>query len=315
MKNIVIPILGAVSLVSTGAVAWLLATPASVDPRVVKLETELKEARQAMASLKAELARKPAAPPTPTVAATGTPTMENPPAAPVEKQSLREIYSSPAMREVIDQQQAAQIEVGYAQLFEHLQLNAEEREHFKKLLIARQKMQTDLSLQLMDPNLSQDKRQEIMAEVKKQRAAYEETFKSFLNDDNDWKTFAQWENTAPERTQYDTVGRSLFSASAEPLSKNQEQQLISLMAEVRQSPYSVGGLNDQTGTDPTKLTDEVIEQQLKQIEANHQIIAERAETFLTPTQRQTLQTYLNQMKTMSRSGIEMSKMIMRGANR
>lgn len=316
MKNIVIPLLAAVSIVSTGAVAWLLATPASLDPRVVKLESELQEARQTISRLKADLARKPAAP----VITAGSQSSvagstADTPAIPVDKQNLREMFSSPSMRAVIEQQQVAQIEVGYAQLFEHLQLTPEEKAHFKKLLTGRQKIQTDLGLQLMDPNLSKEQRKEILAEAKHQKSVYDASIRGFLNDQNDWQSFQQWENTQPERTQYDTMGRSLFSASAEPLSQSQEQQLIGLMSEVRKSPYSVGALSDQTGSDPTQLTDAVIEQQMQQIDSNNRIIAERAESFLTPGQRATLNTYLEQTKTMSRSGIEMSKMIIRGASK
>ncbi len=314
MKNIVIPILGAVSIISTGAVAWLLATPPAVDPRAVKLESDLGKARQEIANLKAELARKPAAPP-PVVVADAPPGSDvaavAPPATVRNSGNFRDVLSTPAMREVIDQQQAAQIDLGYGKLFEQLRLGPEDKEHFKKLLTARQKMQTEMGLQLMDPNITPQKRAEIMAEAKHQRSVYEASIKDFLNEANDYKTYQQWEETLPERTAFDTMGRSLFAVSAEPLSGTQEQQLLSLMAEVRLSPSSVGGLNDQTGGDPSKLTDAVIDQQMQQIDSNNRIIAERAEVFLTPVQRQTLKTYLDQMRTISRSGIEM----FRGMNR
>lgn len=318
MKNILVPILGAVSIISTGSLAWILATPPSVDPRAVKLETELQEARQTIAKLKAELARKPtssmAAATTQTGTSTGTPAdtlTESPTAATPNGRNLREMLSRPEMRLVLDKQQVAQIELGYGKLFEQLRLSPEDREHFKKLLVARQKMQTDLSLQLMDPNISPEKRQELLAEAKHQRSVYEATIKDFLNEAQDYQSFQQWDATLPERTAYDTMGRSLFAASAEPLSGSQEDQLLRLMAEVRTSPSSIGGLNDQTGADPSKLTDEVINQQIQQLETNNRIITEKAESFLTPGQRQTLATYLEQMKTISQSGIEM----FRGANK
>jgi hypothetical protein len=316
MKNLLIPVLGAVSIISTGAVAWLLATPTSVDPRAVKLEAELQEARQTITKLRAELARKPA--PQPTSTQLGSVSTEAPTTAteaPADSQgNIQDMLRTPAMRELIDKQQAAQIEVGYAQLFEHLGLNKEERQNFTQLLTARQKILTDLSLQLMNPNLPPDKRQELIAEAKHQQSVYNASIQKFLNEPRDYQTFQQWEAVQPERTQYDTMGRSLFGASAEPLSPGQEQQLLTLMAQVRTSPSSIGGLNDQTGTDPNLLTDEVIAQQMRQIEDNHRIIAERAQEFLTPGQRQTLNTYLGQIEAMSRSSLGVSKMIIRGAS-
>lgn len=316
MKNIVTPILGAVSILSTGALAWLLATPSSVDPRTAKLESELQEARQTITKLRADLARQPTPQPASTQLGSAAATdasaavAANAPAG--GQQNIQEMLRTPAMRELIDKQQAAHIEVGYAQLFEHLGLNPEEKKNFTDLLTARQKTLTDLSLQLMDPNLSPEKRQELIAEAKHQQSVYNASIQKFLNEPQDYQTFQQWEAVQPERTQYDTLGRSLFSASGEPLSQDQEQQLLTLMAQVRTSPSSVGGLNDQTGTDPNRLTDEVIEQQMRQIEDNNRIIAERAQEFLTAGQRQTLETYLNNLKTMSRSSLDMSKMIIRG---
>lgn len=319
MKNIVIPILGAVSIVSTGAVAWLLASPPSVDPRLAKLESELKEARQTIAKLQGDLNKKSAATNLP-ITSTGNLTLNptTPPtgasAAAGGPQNLSQVYSTPAMREVIDKQQAAQIEVGYAQLFEQLRLTPEEREHLKTLLTSRQKVLTDFNVQLLDPNLSPERRSQLINEARNQHSLYEATLKKFFNDDNDWNTFAHWENTQPERTQFNTVGRSLFNASSEPLSQTQEQQLIDLMAQVRMSPDSVGGINDQTGTDPNKLTDEVIARQLQQIETNQRLITERSQAFLTPAQQVTLQSYLTQMQAMAKSGIEMSKILLRGSN-
>ncbi|MEN3943602.1 hypothetical protein WJU23_20050 [Prosthecobacter sp. SYSU 5D2] len=315
MKNLLIPVLGAVSIISIGAVAWLLATPASVDPRSVKLESELQEARQTIAKLRAELARKPAAQPASTQLGSAATDSPAPATAATDSQgNLQEMLRTPAMRAVIDEQQAAQIEVGYAQLFEHLGLNPEERQNFKQLLTARQKALTDLSLQLMNPNLTPEQRQELIAEAKNQQSVYNASIQKFLNEPRDYQTFQQWEAVQPERTQYDTIGRSLFGASGEPLSPEQEQRLFTLMAQVRTSPSSVGGLNDQTGTDPNLLTDEVIAQQLRQIQDNHRIVAERAQEFLTAGQRQTLNSYLQQLEAMSRSSINVSKMILRGAS-
>lgn len=315
MKNILIPILGAATIVSTGALAWLLATPSATDPRAVKLESELQEAQKTITRLKADLAR--ASKPGPTVADVAQPAapVEAPVAASPEPTNLREMFNSPAMRDLLNNQQAAQIEVGYAQLFEELKLGPEDRDHFKKLLTARQTALTDLGLKLMDPNLSEAERAETQAQVAHQKSVFEASIKDFLNDPKDWSTFQGWESTHPERTSFNALGRALFSASAEPLTRQQEEQLISLMAQVRASPYSVGALSDQTGGDPNKLTDAVIEQQMQQIDSNNRIIAEQAAAFLSPVQQQTLNSYLNQLKVMTKSSIDTSKMIIRGANR
>lgn len=322
MKNLIVPILGAVSIVSTGAVAWLLATPPSVDPRTVKLESELQEAKQTIARLKSELARKPASLPIGTGVAdasgsesTASATAPKPGAnGVVPSGNLREMLTNPEMRKMLSEQQAAQIEVGFGQLFEELRLTPEERTNLKELLTARQNILTDLSLQLMDPNLSPEKRKELMDEAKHQQSVYAASIREFLNSPEDWNKFVQWEDTMPERTYFNTMGRGLFSASSEPLSGPQEQQLLQLMADVRKNPSATAPLNELTGGDPSKLTPEMIQQQLVQIDSNNRIIRERAEAFMSPSQLTTLDNFLAQMRAVAQNSIRTSEMILRGVS-
>lgn len=322
MKNLIVPILGAVSIVSTGAVAWLLATPPSVDPRTVKLESELQEAKQTIARLKSELARKPAAL---SIGSSVTDGASSEPAASVAAPkpgangvvpsgNLREMLTNPDMRKMLSEQQAAQIEVGFGQLFEELRLTPEERTNLKELLTSRQNIITDLSLQLMDPNLTPEKRKELMDEAKHQQSVYAASIREFLNSPEDWNKFVQWEDTMPERTYFNTMGRGLFNASSEPLSTPQEQQLLQLMAEVRKSPTAAAPLNEMAGGDPSKITPEMIQQQIVQVESNNRIIREKAEAFMSPTQLTTLDNFLAQMKAMAQNSIRTSEMILRGAS-
>lgn len=316
MKNLVVPLLGAVSIVSTGTVAWLLATPPSVDPRTVKLEAELQEARQTIAKLKADLASKTAAPAA--IASSSGAASADPaapggasnPAVPAPPANFREMLKNPGMRTLIEQQQAAQIEIGYGKLFERLRLSPEEREHFKKLLTARQKVMTDIGLQMMDSNTTDQKRQELIAESERQQAAYTDTIKQFLNEQQDYAVFQSWERSLPERTTFDAIGRGLFNASAEPLSPEQEERLLNLMAETRAS-NSGPGINAQTNGDPSKVTEEMLNQQIEQVKARNQIILERASEFLTPGQLRTQQSYLDQALTLAKSG----QWFLRGAGR
>lgn len=318
MKNPLVLLLGCLSLISTLAAAWLLATPAPVDPRVARLEADLQEARQTIAQLRADLARRPAAAPAPVPAApatAGSPaaaaaaTAAEVAAAAAGGGNLREMFRSPAMRAMLEQQHAAQIDLAYGRLFDRLQLSDEERAHFKKLLLERQKAQTDLSLKLMDRALSPEERSRLLAQYEQQKQAFDRTIETFLNEPTDWNSFRHWEDTLPERTQFETAGRSLFSASAEPLNARQEQQLIELMTEARKSLGSSGRQAGNAGANPAALTAEVIERQLSQMGEQARIVQERATAFLTPGQQQTLQAFLTQSQSLTRTGLEMSKML------
>lgn len=309
MKNVALVLLGLTSAGSLLALAWVLGRSPEPDPRLAVLETELTEAKRTIASLKRELERRAEQPPPAPVAAAPAPAAPAAAPAPTGRAGLREMMNAPGMREAMERQQALQIDIAYARLFDQLQLSPQEREHFKKLLVERQKTQTELSLKLMDDKLTSAQRQAIGEQIDQQRTAFDETIRQFLNHDDDWQSFQHWEKTLPERTQFEMLGKGLFASSPEPLSAQQEQQLIDLMAEVRARPGSGGNLAGKTNLDPSLLTDDLIQRQLQQIEVNGRIVAERAAEFLSPAQLQTLKTYHEQTASMTKTGIEMSKML------
>lgn len=309
MKNAALVLLGLTSAGSLLALAWVLGRSPEPDPRLAVLETELSEAKRTIASLKRELERRAEQPPPAPVAAAPAPAAPAAAPAPTGRAGLREMMNAPGMREAMERQQALQIDIAYARLFDQLQLSPQEREHFKKLLVERQKTQTELSLKLMDDKLTSAQRQAIGEQIDQQRTAFDDTIRQFLNHDDDWQSFQHWEKTLPERTQFEMLGKGLFASSPEPLSAQQEQQLIDLMAEVRARPGSGGNLAGKTNLDPSLLTDDLIQRQLQQIEVNGRIVAERAAEFLSPAQLQTLKTYQEQTASMTKTGIEMSKML------
>ncbi len=309
MKNAALVLLGLTSAGSLLALAWVLGRTPEPDPRLAVLETELTEAKRTIASLKRELERRAEQPPPAPLAAAPAPAAPAAAPAPTGRAGLREMMNAPGMREAMERQQALQIDIAYARLFDQLQLSPQEREHFKKLLVERQKTQTELSLKLMDDKLTSAQRQAIGEQIDQQRTAFDDTIRQFLNHDDDWQSFQHWEKTLPERTQYEMLGKGLFASSPEPLSAQQEQQLIDLMAEVRARPGSGGNLAGKTNLDPSLLTDDLIQRQLQQIEVNGRIVAERAAEFLSPAQLQTLKSYQEQTASMTKTGIEMSKML------
>lgn len=312
MKNTFLALMGFVTLASVAAMAWVLGTPAPPDPRVQKLEVELKEAKKTIASLRRELEKREQSlpPPQPLSRSLSEPSAPALAAAPTGQPGLKDMLTDPKMRAVMEKQQSMQIDMAYARLIQHLGLNDQEKEHFKKLLTGRQKTMMDTSLKLMDPNLTPEQRNSLAQEVDQQKKAFDDTIKAFLNNEEDWRTFQQWEATLPERQQFDMVGRSLFSTSGEPLDATQEQQLIQLMASVRTTPGQGGNLIGKTNMDPSKLTPEFVNQMVGQLEVNARIVEERAAQFLSPAQLQALSAYHKQTIEMSKSGIEMSRMLM-----
>lgn len=320
MKPLTI-VLAASTFLSVIALAWVLGTPTPSDPRVTKLEAELKEARDLISQLRRDLANKPVASASAPGAGTtglsasrlqlGTPT--EPEAAPTTTGgALREMLKSPAMRDLLGQQQAALVETSYSRLIEHLQLNDEEKAHFKKLLTERAKIEADLGLKLLDTNLTPQQRQQLLVDAEKNKGAFDETIRKFLNNDGDWNTFQNYEVTRPERVQYETMGRSIFSAAGEPLSAQQEDQFIQLMAKVRQSPSPEQAALMKNMTNPAQMTEANLQTFLQYQQASNERALQEAASFLSPTQLKGMKNLQDQQTSQIKNGYQMGSMLMGG---
>jgi hypothetical protein len=297
------------------ALAWVLGTPAPVDPRMARLEADLKEARQTITQLRRELAEK-AALPAPTASASpkidiasadGSAPNGSPTATPLGGQAgaLREMLKNPAMRAMMEQQQAMQVEASYARLMDQLQLTDEEKTHFKKLLVDKQKLETELGMKMLDPNLSPEERKQIVAQAEKNKKTYDDAIKTFLNNDGDWNTFQAYEDTKPERSSYDTMGRTLFASSSEPLTQQQEQILMNTMVQVRKSPTPEQAALSKSLQDPSQINTANITRLLEMMKQNNQRILEQSAANMTPGQLKILEQYLAQNLRNTETGLKM----------
>lgn len=302
------------------ALAWILGTPAQIDPRLARLEADLKEARQTISQLRRESMERSTLPLAPKIAAApridasggvGSPVNGSPTATPVGGQAgaLREMLKNPAMKAMMEQQQAMQVEASYARLMDQLQLTDEEKAHFKKLLVDKQKVETDLGMKMLDPNLSPEQRKQIVAQAEKNKKTYDDAIKTFLNNDSDWNNFQAYEDTKPERTSFDAMGRTLFASSSEPLTQQQEQILMNTMTQVRKSPTQEQLALSKSLQDPSQINDANISRLLEMMRMNNQRILEQSATTMTPGQLRTLEQYLAQNLKNTETGLKMGSII------
>lgn len=316
MKTLLLSLTG-ITIGCLITLAWFLGTPPAEDPRVAQLEADLKTAKETISQLKKQLEVKPVTPVTtamtsPAVSASTSvePTPAVTPAASAGPAALRQVLKDPTMRELLTKQQAMQVETSYAGLIEYLNLNNEEKAHFKNLLTQRAKMEADLALRLLDGKVSSAERQSIIAELEKGRKAYDETIRQFLNNDSDWKAFQSWENTKPERTHYETVGRTLFNSTGEPLNQQQEQQLIQVMAQSRQSPTPQQLELMRRIQNPSELNETNIKAMLDFQRAANEQTLQKAASFLRENQLKALKNYQERILMDTESGYRMGNMLM-----
>jgi hypothetical protein len=164
----------------------------------------------------------------------------------------------------------------------------------------------DLGLKLMDSSMTPDQRRQAGSTYQAARQASDAAIQYFLNDDRDYQTFQQWEDTAPERMQMQMVGESLFAASAEPLSAQQEQQLLDTMHQARKQSGQGQDAKGPPNFDPSNFTEDGIRNELQKVDANSQTVMRNAASFLTPGQLQTLANMQSQSRGMLESSMRMA---------
>ncbi|MBL9116711.1 MAG: hypothetical protein JNJ83_17015 [Verrucomicrobiaceae bacterium] len=298
------------------AVGLFASRPPDYSNRVAELELKLKEADAEIAKLKAD-ALKPKPPAVP--AARSAPAQTGPGITESQAKdaggsgrnsvsSITQMMKDPAMRDMVKAQQGMQIEMQYARLFTNLGLDDTEKAHFKKLITDRASAKMDMGFKLMDNGLSKEQRKAITDEFDRQKQTSDEAIRTFLNDENDYKTFQHWEETEPERMQMTMMGRAAFENAGVPLSPDQEEQLVSLMATVRKKPSAVPDMTNPKNISPEAIaSDEMLGKITAKAATDASEIKKGAAAFLSPEQMTALTKYQDQMKAMTEMGLKMSR--------
>ena len=326
-KSVLITLFCALVFAGLSGGLWF-SRPPDQTLRVAALELELTKTKQDLDKLKSELAlAHKAVSASRAAAATSVAAKESkPPAAAADDggarvsaenkgtDSFAKLMSDPKMRDMVKAQQTAQLDMQYGKLFGLLSLSEEEVSHFKKLLGERLSHQTDLGLQFMDTSLTPEKRKEMSATFDAKQKASMAAIKEFLNDDKDFGTFENWEKTQPERMQM-MMGRGAFDGAGTPLSGDQEEQLINLMADVRQRPSNLPDWTDPKKMDPSAFNESNLPKILLKYDDDAKAVLRDAATFLSPEQLAALAKMQKQMRDMTEMGIKMSATMLGGGKK
>ena len=317
MKRLLIVLCGLLFAAAVTTAGWLLGRPDPSAKKLASMEVQLQAAQTEISRLKEDLAKKPALPllPPPSSGKPGAETAASSTDGAVagtgpggststasRSEMLRNMFKDPGMKALIEQQQLSQIELLYSRLFDQLGLTPEEKDNFKNLLGARTKAQMELGLKLMDQNLTPAKRKELAEGYKTYQAESDKAIEAFLNNKDDFNLFKRWEGTTAERTKLNMVGRNEFAAINQPLSPQQEEQLIDAMLIARQETPGIVNSNDPTVMDASQMNDAFIQKQMQAMEAADATVLERAKAFMSPEQLQALAKMNEQFRVMARAG-------------
>lgn len=296
---------------SQGAVKKLEAEVKALRAERDTLKSDARRLEQQLASTSQQVKALSEAAAKPSVAGQGSQPVMGAAGGRPMKDTMTEMMKNPAMREMAKQQQIAMIDLQYGGLFSQFQLDETEKANFKQLLAERVGFESDLAMKMMDDKLTPQQRQAMIQEVKAAKTQNDDKVRTFLNSEQDYQAFQQWEDTKNERMQL-SMGQSAFSGAGEPLTAQQEQQLVNAMYEVRKQPSTVPDLNKIENFDPRHLDAAGLERQLAKLDANARQVYERASAFLSPNQLKALKTMQDQQRSMAEYGLKMSASMMNG---
>jgi len=289
----------------TGQVQALTASETNLKKEVATLQSKLSASTAATARA---IPAVPSPPKTSTRGAMSTPTPKDAGAKPFD--ALSKMMKNPAMREMAKQQQIAMLDMQYADLFAKFQFKDDEKAYFKQLLAERAGNMADLGFRLMDSSLTPADRKAVTDEITQQKQLNDDQIRSFLNNDADYTAFQHYEDTKGERMM---LSMSKGAFASEPLTPQQEQQLIDTMHQVAIRPGNVpnfGGSAEKF--DMSKFTQADIDQQLQTMDHNAQAVRDAAVQFLSPQQIEALKQTQASMRAMTSSGMNMMKSMTSG---
>jgi hypothetical protein len=206
-----------------------------------------------------------------------------------------------AASEIAKQQQIAMLDTQYGPLFSQFQLSEPEKANFKQLLAERINVDGEIARIQADTTLTPEQRIAELTKLAKQKETTANRIKTFLNNPTDYNAFQTWEETKPDRNQFN-LAHNIFASSPEPLSADQQNQFLRTLSEVR------AGYNRQypDGLPSNGVTTAEVDRQLARLDAQSAMIRQRAASFMTPGQLQTLGTQQAQYRSLIQASLNMT---------
>lgn len=216
--------------------------------------------------------------------------------------AIANMMKNPQMKEMMKVQQKLAVNQMYASLPRYLSLPAETKEKLQELLLERQLALAETGLAMM--NGSEEERKKAAEDSKTAKAEYDQAIKELLGD-QDYEVFKLYEESVPEQTHVTMFKNSL--TGDESLSEQQENDLVAAMYQARKELPKDSLLNQQNqSADPSQLTQEHVEESLKQMERLQQRYAEGAAEILSASQLEKFKQWQEQMAAMQRAGLSMA---------
>jgi hypothetical protein len=218
--------------------------------------------------------------------------------------SMAEMMKDPAFKEMAKSQQVAMLDFEYGKLFERFKLSDGEKQDLKNMLAERKSKEMDFGLAMMAGEKDEKKIAEGVKALEAFKAESDAKIRTFLNNEEDFQKYKNWEETKGERMQLNMSGAA-FSNVGEPLTSEQEDRLVAAMHAARTQVKDLPDLQKPENFKPENMTPEMVERMMKSYDSQASQVAQQAADFLTPKQVEALKTMQQTQKTMQEMGLKM----------
>ena len=219
-------------------------------------------------------------------------------------QSLRKMVENPAGQAMMNQGIKAMTSMWFRDLIEDFDLNKNESDYFLQLVAGPMSVQQQVGMKMMNAE-SPEERMKLAEEIQTATKEAKEAIKEFLNDEEDFATYEEFEKRLPERQQLDGLRAVMANAEA-PLTPEQEDQVIEAMYRARTSENSAPGGQGLEGRE-SPIGQISVEKFEKEWERSSQVAAKEVGKVLQGSQLEAFLSYQSQMKDMQLMGLKMAE--------
>ncbi len=225
------------------------------------------------------------------------------PAAEAPMGNLAEMLKAPGMKDAMRAQQKGTLDLTYASLYSYLKLPPQKLEALKGLLLDRQMAFMDIGLDVMNASLSAEEKQAKAEAAERLKKEYDAKLHELLGEEN-VELFERYEETQPERSQLLFFKQAL--AGTEPLTEEQEHDLITAMHEERVNYSFSTGSESPSGGGADVSTEEGIARHMEDLAGLQERYAARAAEVLTETQLEQFRASQERQRSMHEMGLRMA---------
>lgn len=221
--------------------------------------------------------------------------------------TVRKMWDNPAGKAMMNQGVKVAVAMMYEDFISEMDLSKEEQDYFKTLLGKSFADQQELGMKMM--NASPEERAEFVAEIEKRKKENEASIKDFLNSEEDYQRYTDYQDRLPERQQLDGI-RATFAAKEMELDAATESSLVEAMYRARNETDAP----DFSGPDAfAKIAEgNIVETFERSWELQEAALMKEAGGILDEPQMEAFKEYRGQMKEMQMMGIKMAEQMMKG---